>query len=51
MKTNERETAQRLTKAGLKLKDLLNIATVSDTANESTHIGMCTLIPAPSWYE
>lgn len=51
MKTNEHETAQCLTEAGLKLKNLLNIAAVSDTTNEPMHVGMCTLIQASSWYK
>lgn len=48
MKTNEHETAQRLTKAGLKLKKLWNIATVSDTTSESMHVGMCSLYKHPA---
>ena len=51
METNEHETGQRLTKAGLKLRNLLNIAIVSDTANESMHVGMCMFIHASCWYE
>lgn len=42
--TNEQETAQCLRKAGLKLRNLLNIALVPDTNSESTYVGMCVFV-------
>lgn len=51
METNDYETAQCLTKAGLKLRNPLNIAIVSDTTNESMHVGMCMITHTSCWYE
>lgn len=51
METNDYETAQCLTKAGLKLRNPLNIAIVSDTTDESMHVGMCMITHTSCWYE